>query len=132
MERWWKKLRKSDRARYLIDKINEKEAVVAVIGLGYVGLPLAVEKAKAGYRTYGFDVQSTKVEMVNKGHNYIGDVLDDELHSIVESGMLSATTDFSVVSKADFVAICVPTPLDTHQQPDTSYVERCSEEIAKL
>ena len=103
----------------LLRKIENKEIVVGVVGLGYVGLPLAVEKAKAGFKTIGFDVQPQKVDMVNAGHNYIGDVVDSDLAEIVKSGMLSATTDFSFVKDVDFIAICVPTPLDSHQQPDT-------------
>ncbi|NLD46437.1 MAG: nucleotide sugar dehydrogenase [Clostridiaceae bacterium] len=104
-------------------KLLEKTATLGVIGLGYVGLPLAVEKAKAGYRTIGFDVQTNKVEMVNSGKNYIGDVVNEDLEFLVRSGLLSATTDFGEVAKADCVCICVPTPLDAHQQPDVSYVE---------
>lgn len=115
----------------LLKKINEKSAVVAVIGLGYVGLPLAVEKAKAGYRTIGFDIQKQKVDMVNQGQNYIGDVVDSELKDLVNKGLLSATTDFSIVKDADFIAICVPTPLDKYQQPDISYVKNSTIEIAK-
>lgn len=115
----------------LLNKIKEKTATVAVIGLGYVGLPLAVEKAKAGYRTVGFDVQESKVKMVNEGHNYIGDILDNELEDIVKQGLLSATTDFSIVTDADFIAICVPTPLDEYQQPDISYVKNSAIEVAK-
>lgn len=116
---------------YLLEKIENKDITVGVVGLGYVGLPLAVEKAKAGFRTIGFDVQEEKVESVNKGHNYIGDVVDDDLVKLVEEGMLSATTDFSFVKDVDFIAICVPTPLDDHQQPDISYVKNSTIEIAK-
>ena len=115
----------------LLSKIKNKEIVVGVVGLGYVGLPLAVEKAKAGFKTIGFDVQQQKVQMVNEGHNYIGDVVDSDLAEIVKSGMLSATTDFSFVKDVDFIAICVPTPLDDHQQPDISYVRNSSEAVAK-
>ena len=107
----------------LLRKIESREIVCGVVGLGYVGLPLAVEKAKAGFRTIGFDVQPEKVEMVNAGHNYIGDVVDSDLAVLVEAGAMSATTDFSFVKDVDFVAICVPTPLDEHQQPDISCVE---------
>lgn len=117
--------------KQLLEKIEKKEIVVGVVGLGYVGLPLAVEKAKAGFKTIGFDVQEAKVEAVNKGHNYIGDILDDDLKEIVDNGMLRATTDFSFVKDVDFVAICVPTPLDSHQQPDISDVESSTKEIAK-
>lgn len=115
----------------LLSKIKDKEIKVGVIGLGYVGLPLAVEKAKAGFKTIGFDVQEEKVRMVNEGHNYIGDVVDEDLKKIVQNGMLSATTDFSFIKDVDFVAICVPTPLDKHQQPDISYVKSSAESIAK-
>ena len=115
----------------LLRKIKEKTIVVGVCGLGYVGLPLAVEKAKAGFKTIGFDVQESKVKMVNEGHNYIGDVVDADLAKLVKEGMLMATNDFSFVSKVDFIAICVPTPLDRHQQPDISYVRDSAISISK-
>ena len=115
----------------LIKKIENKEIVVGVVGLGYVGLPLAVEKAKAGFKTIGFDVQDTKVKMVNEGHNYIGDVVDNDLKELVEKGILKATTDFSFVKNVDFIAICVPTPLDEHQQPDISYVVNSTKAVAE-
>lgn len=115
----------------LLKKIETREITVGVVGLGYVGLPLAVEKAKAGFKTIGFDVQEEKVNLVNEGHNYIGDVVDSDLKKLVEAGMLSATTDFSFVKDVDFIAICVPTPLDKHQQPDISYVKNSTIEIAK-
>lgn len=105
----------------LLKKIENKEIIVGVVGLGYVGLPLAVEKAKAGYKTIGFDVQSQKVDMVNRGENYIGDVVDSDLKKLTENKMLSATTDFSFVKDVDFIAICVPTPLDKHPQPINAY-----------
>lgn len=111
------------------EKLLNKTATLGVVGLGYVGLPLAVEKAKAGYKTIGFDVQEVKVEMVNGGKNYIGDVINEDLAEIVNSGLLSATTDFAQVAKADCVCICVPTPLDEHQQPDISYVKSSAESI---
>ena len=81
----------------LIKKIEEKSITVGVVGLGYVGLPLAVEKAKAGFKTIGFDIQDSKVKMVNEGKNYIGDVVDSDLDELVKSGMLKATTDFSFI-----------------------------------
>lgn len=115
----------------LLNKINNKEIIVGVVGLGYVGLPLAVEKAKAGFKTIGFDVQEEKVNMVNQGKNYIGDVVDDELSALVKNGMLSATTDFSFIKDVDFIAICVPTPLDAHQQPDISYVRDSGIAVSK-
>lgn len=115
----------------LIKKIENKTILVGVVGLGYVGLPLAVEKAKAGFKTIGFDVQKEKVKLVNEGKNYIGDVVDSDLSRLVQSNMLSATTDFSFVKDVDFIAICVPTPLDSHQQPDISYVKKSTEDISK-
>ena len=110
-------------------KLMDKTATLGVVGLGYVGLPLAVEKAKAGFKTIGFDVQESKVEMVNAGKNYIGDVVNEDLQEIVKSGLLSATTDFAQVASADCVCICVPTPLDQYQQPDISYVKASAESI---
>lgn len=115
----------------ILSKIRNREISVGVVGLGYVGLPLAVEKAKAGFKTIGFDIQKTKVDMVNNGHNYIGDVVDSDLKRLVYEGMLSATTDFSFIKDMDFIAICVPTPLDSHQQPDIRYVRDSAIEIAK-
>jgi UDP-N-acetyl-D-glucosamine dehydrogenase len=121
----------NDTAKQLLNKIETKTATIGVVGLGYVGLPLAVEKAKAGYNVIGFDVQQKRVDMVNKGINYIGDVVDEELSTIVSSGKLRATTDYSAIKEVDAVAICVPTPLDIYQQPDTSYVENSGKEITK-
>ena len=115
----------------LIEKIQNKTLSMGVCGLGYVGLPLAVDKAKHGFKTIGFDVQKEKVDLVNAGKNYIGDVVDADLQELVASGMLKATTDFSFVKDVDFIAICVPTPLDAHQQPDISYVRSSAEAIAK-
>lgn len=115
----------------LLEKIRKKEIKVGVIGLGYVGLPLAVEKAKAGFHTIGFDEQAVKVKMVNEGHNYIGDVVDKDLKRLVEEGLLSATSDFGFIQDVDFIAICVPTPLDIHQEPDLSCVQNSTAEIAK-
>ena len=115
----------------LLKKIQKREINVGVIGLGYVGLPLAVEKAKAGFKTVGFDIQPEKVDMVNQGHNYIGDVVDSDLERLIQDGRLRATTDFSFIKDADFIAICVPTPLDSHQEPDISYVRNSVTEVSK-
>lgn len=117
--------------KILIDKILNKTAILGVIGLGYVGLPLAVEKAKAGYKVIGFDVQQQKISMVNDGVNYIGDVVNEDLAAIVRDKMLVATYDFSKIAELDCVSICVPTPLDKHQQPDISYVRSSAETVAK-
>lgn len=115
----------------LLEKIENRAIVAGVVGLGYVGLPLAVEKAKAGFKTIGFDVQAKKVDMVNAGHNYIGDVVDSDLAKLVKEGRLKATTDFSFVKDVDFIAICVPTPLDAHQEPDISYVRDSATAVAQ-
>jgi len=114
-----------------LKKIEKKEIVCGVVGLGYVGLPLAVEKAKAGFKVIGFDVQKEKVDLVNSGHNYIGDVVDSDLADLVKKGQLKATSDFSFIKNVDFIAICVPTPLDAHQQPDISYVRDSTISISK-
>src|SRR6056297_1308548 len=91
------------------EKINSKKAVIGVVGLGYVGLPLAVEKAKAGYDVIGFDIQQSRVDMVNRGENYIGDVVDEELDDLVKEGKIIATTSYQKIEEIDAVAICVPT-----------------------
>ncbi|MNS15326.1 UDP-N-acetyl-D-glucosamine 6-dehydrogenase [compost metagenome] len=123
--------KQQDYSSVLMEKLLSRAAVIGVIGLGYVGLPLAVEKAKAGYRVIGLDVQMSKIDMVNSGVNYIGDVIDEDLRSIVQNGLLQATPDYSFLREVDAVAICVPTPLDIYQQPDTSYVENSTREIAR-
>lgn len=115
----------------LMSRLENKTAKLGVVGLGYVGLPLAVEKAKAGYKVIGFDVQSKKVDMVNEGSNYIGDIIDQDLKNLVKGGSLKATTDFSFVKEVDTVCICVPTPLDLYKQPDLSYVVSSTESVAK-
>ena len=115
----------------ILKKIEDKTIVAGVVGLGYVGLPLAVEKAKAGFKTIGFDVQKTKVDMVNRGENYIGDVVDADLKALVDEKQLTATEDFSFIKDVDFIAICVPTPLDKHQEPDISYVRDSSIAVSK-
>lgn len=115
----------------LLEKLNNKTAKLGVVGLGYVGLPLAVEKAKAGFSVIGFDVQDEKVNLVNEGKNYIGDIVDTDLSVLVAQGLLKATTDFSFVKEVDAIAIAVPTPLDKFKQPDVSYVIASTTSIAK-
>jgi UDP-N-acetyl-D-glucosamine dehydrogenase len=118
-------------AKKLLNKLETKQATIGVVGLGYVGLPLAVEKAKVGYKVIGFDVQEKRTNMVNQGINYIGDVVDEDLAEIVTNKKLFATTDYSQIKNVDAVAICVPTPLDVYKQPNTSYVEMSAKEISK-
>lgn len=115
----------------IIEKIKNRTAKIGVIGLGYVGLPLAVEKAKAGFTVVGFDVQQHKVDKVNRGENYIGDVVPEELQQLVASGKITASADFDRLADCDVVAICVPTPLDKFKQPDLSYIVNSTKEIAK-
>jgi len=115
----------------LKEKIINKEAKIGVLGLGYVGLPLAVEKAKAGYNVVGFDVQKEKVDKVNRGENYIGDVVNEDLEEIVKNKHLEASTDFDRLKDCDVISICVPTPLDKFKQPDLQFVEASTREVAK-
>jgi len=114
----------------LLGKIERREAVVSVVGLGYVGLPLAVEFAKEGYTVIGVDVAEDKVNLLNAGQSYIPDISSDELAKLVKSGKLSATIDFSALEKADAISICVPTPLGKSKDPDMSYVIAAAEQVA--
>jgi len=114
-----------------IRKIQAKSARIGVIGLGYVGLPLAVDKGIAGYEVIGFDIQQKRVEMVNQGVNYIGDVVNDELKEVVRTWKLRATTDYDEIKNLDIVTICVPTPLDKNKQPDLTYIRNSAQEVAK-
>lgn len=114
----------------LLDRLADGTAVYGVVGLGYVGLPLAVEMAKEGRTVIGFDVTEAKVADVNTGHSYIQDVPTDELAGVVESGHLSATADFSRAAECDVVVICVPTPLDKTKEPDVSYIVAATKSIA--
>ena len=115
----------------LKNKIKNRSANIGVIGLGYVGLPLAMEFVRAGFKVTGIDVDDKKVEMVNTGNNYIQDVSDDALASAVSDGNLNATTDFTVTKKLDSVSICVPTPLKEHKNPDISYIVSAMKEVEK-
>lgn len=115
----------------LVYKIINKTAIIGVIGLGYVGLPLAVESAVNGYKVIGFDIQEKKVNMINQGINYISDVENSILKEMVNKEMLSATSDFQFIKDIDIVIICVPTPLDKYQQPDISYVKSSTEYVGK-
>lgn len=115
----------------LKEKIEKREATVGVIGLGYVGLPLAVEKGKVGFSVIGFDINPARVAKVNAGENYIGDVKDEELQELAEKGVLTATTDYARLTECDIIVICVPTPLTVTRDPDISYIQSSSEEIAK-
>jgi UDP-N-acetyl-D-glucosamine dehydrogenase len=115
----------------LIDLINDRRARVAVIGLGYVGLPLATEFAGRGFNATGFEVDEKKVAEINAGRSYIGDVGSELIRQSVDAGKLSATTDFSQLKECDAIIICVPTPLRKTKEPDVSFILAAAEEIKK-
>ena len=115
----------------LIDKIENKTAIVGIVGLGYVGLPMAVTVAKKGFEVIGVDISDYAVNHVNAGENYIGDVDDAELKELVEKGKLKATFDYKEMEKANVIMIAVPTPLDKYQQPDSSYVRSSVASLAE-
>src|SRR3954452_3080206 len=121
----------SSAADELKDRILQKKARVGVLGLGYVGLPLAVEFAQAGFDVVGIDVQQSKIDQFNSGHSYVKDVKDDVFRPLVESGKLRATTDYSVIQELDTIDICVPTPLRKTKDPDMSFVVAASDAIAQ-
>jgi UDP-N-acetyl-D-glucosamine dehydrogenase len=118
--------------KYLSRKITDNKEVIGVIGLGYVGLPLAVNFAEAGIKTIGFDKNSGKVDRINRGDNYIEDIRDALLKEVVGSIALFATTDFSRIKECDALIICVPTPLDRFKKPDMSYIEAACTDIGKF
>ncbi|MEA1973356.1 MAG: nucleotide sugar dehydrogenase [Candidatus Cloacimonadota bacterium] len=115
----------------IIKKIENKSAIVGIIGLGYVGLPMAVTVARNGYKTIGVDVNDYAVTHVNNGENYIGDVDDAELKELVEKKLLSASLDYSAIKDCDIIMVAVPTPLDKYQQPDSSFVQSSVDSLAK-
>lgn len=116
----------------IIAKIDANKETIGVIGLGYVGLPLAVNFAEAGIKTVGFDKNPEKVDQVNNGHSYIGDIRDAVLQNVVVDKLrLSATADFSRIKECDALLICVPTPLDKFRKPDMSYIESACVEIGR-
>jgi UDP-N-acetyl-D-glucosamine dehydrogenase len=112
-------------------KIRERTARVGVIGLGYVGLPLAVEFAEAGFEVTGIDVQDSKTEQINAGTSYVQDISDTTLGPLVKNGKVKATTEFSVIADLDTLNICVPTPLRKTKDPDMSYIVSACEDIAQ-
>src|SRR3954447_16532126 len=121
----------SSAANQLKERILQKKARVGVLGLGYVGLPLAVEFAHAGFEVVGIDVQQSKIDQFNSGHSYVKDVKDDVFQPLVDSGKLRATSDFSVINELDTIDICVPTPLRKTKDPDMSFVIAATDAIAQ-
>ena len=117
-------------ARALMERLDARTACVGVVGLGYVGLPLAVELARAGFRTIGFDVDASKVATISRGESYVPDVPSDEIRALTAAGRLQATTDFAALERVDTIHICVPTPLRKTKDPDLSYVIAAVEQIA--
>lgn len=118
-------------AENLAARIGARTARVGVVGLGYVGLPLAIEFAKAGFSVTGIDLIESKVERINAGDSYVQDVSSDDVNSLVNDGKLRATTDFGVIAELDTINICVPTPLRKTKDPDMSYIVSACQEIAK-
>jgi UDP-N-acetyl-D-glucosamine dehydrogenase len=122
---------RSRAATALLQKIEDRSAQLAVIGLGYVGLPLAVEFAKAGFRVHCIDIDEGRVRQLARGRSYIQDVPTPDVRDLVRAGKLLPTTDFSVLKKADAVNVCVPTPLSKQRDPDVSYIVAASTQVAK-
>ena len=118
-------------AQELIKKAEKRETLFGIIGLGYVGLPLAVELANAGYRVLGYDISQRVVDSLNKGKSHIKDISDSQLEKVVKSGRFSATTDPSRLGEPDAISICVPTPLSKFKDPDVSYIVAATDAIKK-
>jgi len=110
---------------------DKREKVLGVIGLGYVGLPLAMEFVRAGYKTIGFDIDVKKIDKLSRGEIYLKHIQEDRVKDLFNSGLFSATTDFLQLNKVDLVSICVPTPLDKYRQPDLSFVENSARAVAE-
>ena len=121
-----------DRAADLIAKAENRQALFGVVGLGYVGLPLAVELAHAGFTVLGYDVNQRVVDGINAGRSHIKDVSSEALAKVVSSGRFSATTDPSRLSEPDAISICVPTPLSKFKDPDVSYIQAATEAITRI
>ncbi len=115
----------------LSQKIEDKSALIGIIGLGYVGLPLALEFANKKFNTVGFDIDETKIPILMKGESYIKHISEDRIKKSVESNKFEATSDFSRLKYCDCIIICVPTPLDHHRQPDLSYIENSGKVVAQ-
>ena len=120
-----------DIAQQLIEKAQRREALFGIVGLGYVGLPLALELAKAGYRVLGFDIIERVVDGLNAGHSHVKDVPDTQLREALAAGRFEATTDMSRMGEPDAVSICVPTPLSKFKDPDVSYIVAATDAVKR-
>ncbi|HSG80701.1 MAG TPA: nucleotide sugar dehydrogenase [Gemmatimonadota bacterium] len=121
----------NDQAKALIDAIETRNVLVGVVGMGYVGLPLAVEFAESGLSVLGFEVNPEKVEALNAGHSYVGDVPGEQLAKVVKAGRLHATLDFARLGEPDAICICVPTPLNKTGDPDVSYIMTVADSLRR-
>jgi UDP-N-acetyl-D-glucosamine dehydrogenase len=116
----------------LLEKLHQRSAKIAIIGLGYVGLPLAAAFAEVGFQVVGIDLDEKKIEAIKKGDSYVLDVPSEQIAKLVHDGNLSATTDFSIINKVDAVSICVPTPLRKTGDPDLSYIVDATDRLVKF
>ncbi|MCI0379839.1 MAG: nucleotide sugar dehydrogenase [Gemmataceae bacterium] len=121
----------AERVETLVNKIEKRSAVVGIVGLGYVGLPFAVEKAKVGFKVLGIEHNVERAERVNRGDNYIPDIPDDEFRQLVHEGLIEAVTDYAQVPDMDVIVICVPTPLTKNLNPDLQFVEGVTRELSR-
>ena len=116
----------------LAKKLTDKTASVSVIGLGYIGLPLSISFAKAGFNVFGIDIDNSKIQSLHEQNSYISDVSDKELKNTIKNYKITFTSTYSPIIKSDVVIICVPTPLNKTKDPDISYIVKVSEEISKF
>ncbi len=120
-----------NKEKVFVDKIRSKSVIVGIIGMGYVGLPLAIEFADKGFPVIGFDIDSKKTESINKGRSYIKHIADEKVALLADSGNCAATNDFSRLQEVDCILICVPTPLTQHNEPDMQYITATVKSIAR-
>ncbi|MEM6348539.1 MAG: nucleotide sugar dehydrogenase [Bacteroidota bacterium] len=122
----------SEKGRKLADRLEDKSAVIGIVGLGYVGMPIALEYCKKGFQCIGVDVSSQKVEMLNNGENFIEDLKDEEVADAVSKGLLRASTDYQVLAEADVIFIAVPTPFNANKDPDISYIISSGQGVSEI
>jgi UDP-N-acetyl-D-glucosamine dehydrogenase len=115
----------------LLSKIKNQNAIIGVVGLGYVGLPLLMEFVEGGFQTIGFDIDNKKVDLLNSGKSYIKHIASERIQKVIASNLFEATDDFSKIKDVDCILICVPTPLTRHREPDVSYIVNTAETISK-